>query len=223
MGRANIDKLMQMLTTARPVAPFESKDLELVTARVDRDGMGNFDDFMDLCARQCAAMVAHLTGEAPRMAVATATARRVLDENYPEGVDAAFFDLEMGRPGEMRHILIVIYDALSREKDERFFSCALHQCVNMTDPNDVQALATQYIGRYGQMVFGNTSPDPALLAPRCEELIREHVAFVRAMQAKFGACEIQTQTKAESEEPQYLRSVANTTPASESGKGFDHA
>jgi hypothetical protein len=187
MGRANIGKLMQTLTAARPVAPFESKITEFVIGHVERDGPGDFDDFMDICAHQCAAMIKHLTGETPHTQEAETTARRILNQNYPEGADAAYFEVEMGRPGGMRHVLDVICDALSREADERFFDRAMKDCVDAGDPNDVLAFVTQYLERYGQAVFGTAVPDPSSLASRIKDLLHDHITWITDMQEKYGA------------------------------------
>jgi hypothetical protein len=218
MGRANVGKLMDMLTTRRR---FEgraySRAMASVALDMVRKDVSNDKEFMAACAEYCAEHFRLVSLAEPPISWAHATATRLLGACYPGGIGEARVAACTGTSCGLGGVLKLLGDALLHEVKERCFLKAIRECVEPTDANDVLALVSQYLDGYGHACFGQRVPPPSFLAPRFMEVIREHVAFIQRMRAKFvdmdGSGSIRTDTTAA--ERDTLHAAADTAPDAE--------
>lgn len=193
MRKANIDKLTQMLSSEQHAKAYEVVIVEAPCSfSLPTIMVSSMEEFIGTCARFCAHCAKQVMPTAdPKPEWAWNAAIRILSDSYPGGLAAAYADAKEGDNGGMHGVLDAISDALLEQRAEEYFQYALHECVDTMDPDDVLALTTQLLDKFGGLLYprGGT-PSPASLIPvyvqTIRTLVQTYARFTYSLGSLFG-------------------------------------
>ena len=179
MSNSSLDELMALLSPAKRVAevdePIRAARESFVLPSIR---MTDNAEVVTTLARFYAHLVTATGCTAPCDEECRVQVCGEVDASYPGGISAAAAAATSGLGGGLPRVLDLLTEHILAHAQRHY----LHRhfiCPN--DPNDWHArlaLATAYVERYGEALFGSAVPRPERLAHEFEKVLCAHMAFM---------------------------------------------
>jgi hypothetical protein len=189
MAKANIQRAMQMLDPDTCAEVYELPNLMARESfRLEQERVANFDELIDLCCRYYLHHFHRVLAPNvdPPDDYLRGFVHDILEHGYKGGREAAFQAATRGLNGGLPGVLDAIRDHFMKEHEERYFSHAVMESVDIMDLEDVEELMNQYLQRYGRHMDGDHMPSARYLVTKYRDVIKAHSQIVRNMRINFG-------------------------------------
>ena len=189
MGKANIQRIMEMLDPDECASVYEIPNIMARESyRLERARIEDFDEFMDLCKGY---YVHHFNlvvveNGAPPEQFLKGLVWDILERTNKGGIEAAYKSASRGINGGLSGVIDSIRDHFIKDQEEKYFNYTLMEGVDVMDLNDIKALMSQYLQRYGRHIDGDSLPSADFLVPKFREVLQSHAQIVRSIRSQFG-------------------------------------
>ncbi len=189
MGKANIQKVMEMLDPDNCAEVYELPNIMAREAfQLESPRVESFDEFMEVCQRYYVhhfnrVVVEHGT---PPEEFLRGQVWEIVDRTTQGGIEAAYKAGARGLNGGLSGVLDSIRDYFIKDQEDKYFNYTIMEGVDVMDLDDIKALMTQYLQRYGRHLDGDNLPAPDYLVQKYKEVLKSHAQIVRSIRTQFG-------------------------------------
>ena len=178
----NQSALASLMAALAPEARIAAVDDRIMSAResfeVPSIRVANISEVMSILARFYAHLMKRCSSTTCPEQAYREEACQLAEKCYPGGLKAAVAAAATGLDGGLPHVLDVFTRCVLNMQADLYFQKQCERWGLAYEFNTRLAIASEYLERYGEALFGPHVPPPAQLAVMCEAVLRDHLAFM---------------------------------------------